>query len=163
MITLKCKLDPCISSLHENKVQSPGHGYEVLCDPSSSNSLMSYYLTSLHSHLYSKSPSISYLSGQCLLVLQDSNQASSRRKDWPTLPVSPQHLLKHISDWTKTVLLHHTETSRARTVSHLSLHPWYRSHCLAHKEALWLFRMKDEFSLLSFCFILIYTHWSGNN
>lgn len=41
--------------------------------------------------------------------------------------------------------------------------PDNHTQCLAHKEALWLLRMKDDFNLLSFCFILMYTHWSSNN
>lgn len=78
-------------------------------------------------------------------------------------PLFPQHLLRRtLADATITVRLHRTETSRAGTLPHLSLPPWYPAWYLAHKEAFWLFRIKDEFNILSLCFVLIYTYQFGN-
>lgn len=86
------------------------------------------------------------------------------REAWATpLCVSTAPSSVHSSDRTVTTLLGHTETLGAGTLSHLSLPPYYLAQCLAHNEVLWLFRMNDEFNLLTLCFILIYTDQFGNN
>lgn len=141
--------------MHENKVQSPGHEYKTLCDPSNANHLI-FSLISSYWHTLLYLPTHTCLTNS-QLVLQDSNQVSPSQKRLAySTSVFPQYLLKH-KPVLLTVLLHHTETLRAGTVSQLSLRPWYFAQSLAHKEVL-----KSKMNLIFKPVLVWYTHQFGN-
>lgn len=156
--------------MHENKVQSPRHGYETLCDPpapevsypTSPPFLGTYYPT--HPLTRPFHLQLAWLMVNSYLSFKIQIRHHLCREAWATpLCVSTAPSSVHSSDRTVTTLLGHTETLGAGTLSHLSLPPYYLAQCLAHNEVLWLFRMNDEFNLLTLCFILIYTDQFGNN